>query len=144
MAKTLAAEPDDHWPVTLFRSRRTAIWVGPADLQVIYNIDPQFSGGNKGGGETIVLIEDTNVFDGAGSYAYSQFRSLYMAPGTGTFSQIQPQPNAGPANCGNPGVLGPGGNDVEAMLDIEYASAVAPDADVVIASCTDTLASLAA
>lgn len=113
--------------------------IGPADLQVIYNLNPVFSGGNKGGGETIVLIEDTNIFDGAASPAYSFWRSTYNAPGTGVFTQVQPPIAPGITNCGDPGVLV--GNDFEAVLDVEYSGAAAPDANLMIASCKDTFTS---
>jgi subtilase family serine protease len=63
-----------------------------------------------------------------------------MASGTGVLSQVQPQA-AGGNNCANPGVLGPFGNDTEAMLDIEYAAAMAPDANIILAACKDTFSS---
>src|SRR5207249_10557919 len=45
-------------------------------------------------------------------------------------------PAGGANNCRNPGVLAP--NDAEAILDAEYASAVAPSAAIELVSCADT------
>ena len=47
-----------------------------------------------------------------------------------TFTQVHP------GGCTDPGDLI--GNDGEAILDAEYASAAAPDAAIVLASCADT------
>jgi subtilase family serine protease len=48
--------------------------VTPGDLAVIYNLNPLFSQGISGQGQTIVVIEDTNVFS-AGDW--STFRSTF-------------------------------------------------------------------
>jgi subtilase family serine protease len=112
----------------------TCYAVVPPDLATIYNLNPLFSGGISGQGQTIVVIEDTNVYTTAD---WTSFRSVFgLSSFTGSsFTQIHPAPPTGPNNCSNPGA---NGNDTEAILDAEYASASAPSAAIVLASCSDT------
>jgi subtilase family serine protease len=107
----------------------------PADLATIYNLNPLFSSGISGQGQTIALIEDTDVFSAAD---WSTFRSSFgLSAYTASFSQIYPPAPTQPANnCTAPGVIAP--NDAEAILDAEWASAAAPSAAIVMASCADT------
>jgi subtilase family serine protease len=109
--------------------------VTPADLATIYNITPLFTAGITGKGQTIVLIEDTNVYSPKN---WTTFRKTFGLSGytSGKLTQVHPKPARGKNNCGNPGVLA--GNEVEATLDVEWASAAAPDATTELASCTDT------
>jgi subtilase family serine protease len=102
--------------------------VVPADLETIYNLNPLFTSGISGQGQTVVLIEDTNV---KSSTDWNTFRSTFgLSSFTGaTFTQVQP------GGCTNPSV---NGDDIEALLDIEYASAAAPSAAIELASCADT------
>src|ERR1700674_4040833 len=108
----------------------TSYAVVPADLATIYNLNPLFSAGLSGQGQTIALIEDTNVFS-AGDW--SAFRSTLGLAGytSRSFSQVHPG-----SNCSNPGVIAP--NDAEAILDAEWASAAAPNAAIVMAACADS------
>jgi subtilase family serine protease len=58
----------------------------------------------------------------------------------GTLTQVSP---AGAITCTNPGFQGvssdPGyGDDPEAIIDVEWASAAAPNAAIILAACTDT------
>jgi uncharacterized repeat protein (TIGR01451 family) len=109
--------------------------VAPADLATIYNLNPLFSAGTSGSGQTVVVIEDTNVYSSAD---WTMFRSAFgLASYTsGSFDQAHPAPPTGSNNCGNPGVLA--GNEREAEIDAEWASAAAPNAAIVLASCADT------
>ena len=102
--------------------------VVPGDLATIYNLNPLFSAGTSGQGQTIVVIEDTNVYSTAD---WSTFRSVFgLAKYTsGSFTQVHP------GNCTNPGV---NAADGEAILDAEYASAAAPSAAIQLASCADS------
>jgi len=106
--------------------------VAPADLATIYNLNPLFTAGMSGQGETIVVIEDTNVFSTAD---WTKFRSTFglSAYKTGSFTQVHP---TGSTACSNPGVVS--GNEGEAELDAEWASAAAPSAKIELASCADT------
>jgi len=103
--------------------------VVPGDLAKIYNLTPLFNAGISGQGQTVVLIEDSNMFSTAD---WTTFRNEFgLSTFTaGSFSQVHP------GNCTNPGVLA--GNESEAELDVEWASAAAPSAAIELASCKDT------
>jgi uncharacterized repeat protein (TIGR01451 family) len=107
----------------------------PADLATIYNLNPLFKGGYAGQGQTIVVIEDTDVFR---KTDWNAFRSTFGLSGysSGSFTTVHPAPSSGVNNCARPGVIAP--NDAEAILDAEWASAAAPGAAIMMASCADT------
>ena len=108
--------------------------VVPADLATIYNINPVFSSGIRGKGQTVVLIEDTDLYSTAD---WTTFRTTFgLSAYAGTLSTVHPAPPIGPSNCADPGVVR--GNDGEAALDVEWAGAAAPDAAIELASCADT------
>src|SRR5713226_8826956 len=113
----------------------TAYAVVPADLATIYNLNPLFSAGTSGQGQTIVVIEDTDVFSASD---WSTFRSALGLSGytSGSFTTVYPPPASGSNNCRRPGVIAP--NDAEAILDAEWASAAAPSAAIEMATCADT------
>ncbi len=102
--------------------------VVPNDLHTIYNFDSAYAKGLTGKGQKVVVIEDTNVYS---TNDWKVFRSKFgLSKYTkGTFTQIHPD------GCTNPG---DNGDDVEAIIDAEYASAAAPDAAIVLASCANT------
>ncbi len=104
--------------------------VTPADLATIYNLNPLFKAGYSGQGQTIVVIEDTNVYSAAD---WTSFRSAFgLATYTkGSFTQVHPG-----SGCTNPGVVS--GFEEEAELDAEWASAAAPSATIQLTSCSDT------
>jgi subtilase family serine protease len=112
----------------------TCYLVVPADLAVIYNLNPLFTAGTSGQGQTIVVVEDTDVFTAAD---WTTFRSTFGLSSytSGSFTQVHPAPPTGTNNCTPPGV---NGDDGEATLDAEYASAAAPSATIELASCSDT------
>jgi subtilase family serine protease len=120
---------------TFTSSGSTYYAVTPPDLATIYNLNPLFAAGYTGAGQTIVVIEDTNVYSTAD---WTTFRSTFGLSGytSGSFTQVHPAPKSGTNNCANPGVVV--GNDGEAILDAEYASAAAPNAAIELASCADT------
>jgi subtilase family serine protease len=101
----------------------------PGDLATIYNFNPAFTAGYTGTGQTIVVIEDTNVYS---TSDWTTFRSTFGLSKytSGSFTQIHPG-----SNCTNPGV---NGDDGEAILDAEWSSAAAPNAAIELASCADT------
>jgi subtilase family serine protease len=103
--------------------------VTAGDLATIYNMNPVFAAGYSGQGQTIVLIEDTNVYSTAD---WTTFRTTFGLAKykSGSFVQVHPE------NCANPGV---NSDDGEAILDAEYASASAPSAQIELASCADTV-----
>ena len=110
--------------------------VVPADLATIYNLNPLFAAGTAGQGQTIVVVEDTDLYSSAD---WTTFRSTFglSTYTTGSLATIHPAPASGKTNCTDPGVPS-GGNDGEAILDAEWASAAAPGAAIQVASCADT------
>jgi subtilase family serine protease len=133
----------DFTPRPLYRAKPAYTFVSngatyqavvPADVATIYNLNPLFSGGTSGQGQTVVVIEDTNV---SSTTDWTTFRTTFGLSGytSGSFTQAHPAPPTGTNNCGNPGV---NGDDLEAILDAEYASAAAPSAAIELASCSDT------
>ncbi len=108
--------------------------VTPSDLATIYNLTPLFTAGISGQGQTIAVIEDSNVYNTAD---WNTFRSTFGLSGytSGSFMQAHPAPPSGSNNCINPGV---NGDEGEAILDAEYASAAAPNAAIELASCANT------
>ncbi|GAA3759492.1 S53 family peptidase [Terriglobus aquaticus] len=117
-----------HPDYTYTSSGSTYQAVVPGDLATIYNLNPLFSSGVSGQGQTIVVIEDTNVYSTAD---WTTFRKTFGLSSytSGSFTQQHP------GNCTNPGV---NAADGEAILDAEWASAAAPSAAIVLASCADT------
>ncbi len=103
--------------------------VVPDDLHTIYNFLPAYDLGYTGKGQTVAVIEDTNVYT---DEDWKIFRDTFGLSRytTGTFTQVHP------GGCLNPGVVTV--NDSEAIIDAEYASAAAPGAQIVLASCADT------
>jgi hypothetical protein len=108
--------------------------VTPVDLATIYNFNPVFNSGNTGQNQTIYLIEDTDLYS---TNDWTTFRSAFGLSGyTGaSLTTVHPAPPSGTNNCSDPGV---NGDDGEAILDAEYASAAAPSAALVIVSCADS------
>jgi subtilase family serine protease len=106
----------------------------PADLATIYNLKPLFAAGITGKGETIAAIEDTDLYS---TSDWTTFRSTF---GLSTYTSgklVTEHPNTASShgNCADPGV---NGDDGEAIIDAEWASAAAPNAEIEIASCNDT------
>jgi subtilase family serine protease len=109
--------------------------VVPADLATIYNLNPLLNSGVSGQGQTIALIEDTDLFTASD---WTAFRSTFglSAYNSGSLTTVHPAPSSGTDNCGLPGVISP--NAAEAILDAEWASAAAPSATIEVAACADT------
>ena len=125
---------DAHANYTFTSSGSTYQAVVPSDLATIYNLNPLFKAGISGQGQTIVVIEDTNLYSNAD---WTTFRSTFgLSTYTGgSLTTVHPAPKTGRNNCTNPGV---NGDDGEAILDAEWASAAAPSAAIQVASCADT------
>jgi len=101
----------------------------PADLATIYDYNPLYRSGNAGQGQKVVLLERTDLFSNAD---YTTFRKTFglSAYKNSKFSVVHP------GGCTDPGVLV--GDDGEAAVDVEWAAASAPAADIELASCADT------
>ncbi len=101
----------------------------PADFQTIYNVNPLYTEGITGKGQTVALVESTNSYGND----WASYQSTFgLTSYGGTFTTVHPN-SAG--NCSNPGT---NGADVEADLDVEMVTAVAPGANVELISCSDT------
>jgi subtilase family serine protease len=112
------------------------------DIQTIYNITPLLSAGISGRGQTIMVVEDTYLYSTGDWTVFRKEFGLARAYPYGTLSQVSP---TGAVTCTNPGFQGasnePGyGDDGEAIIDVEWATAAAPNAAIVLAACTDTTA----
>jgi len=108
-----------------------AQFLAAADLETIYNFSPVFARGISGQGQTIVVIENSDIFAAAD---WNTYRSVFgLSSYSGTL--VQSHPTATGNNCTDPGV---NGDDGEATLDVEVASAAAPSATINVASCADT------
>ncbi|MFZ0883463.1 MAG: S53 family peptidase, partial [Candidatus Acidiferrales bacterium] len=98
--------------------------VGPQDFATIYNVTSLWNAGITGSGETIAIISDSNI----SLTDVSQFRSLFDLPSN--------TPNV-IFNGTNPGLTA---DEVEAIIDVEWAGAVAKNAtiDLVVSPSTHT------
>jgi subtilase family serine protease len=101
----------------------------PADFQTIYNITPLINAGITGQGQTVALVEDTDTY----SNDWANYQSTFgLTSYGGTMTTVHPN-DAG--NCTDPGT---NGADIEADLDVEMVTAVAPSANAEVISCSDT------
>ena len=121
-------------PKAEYTVNSNSVPVVPGDLATIYNLNPAFSGGYTGQGQTIVVVEDSDLYNGTGDWKL--FRKTFGLDrySHGSLTQVHPAPGKGSA-CLDPGI---NGADAEAAIDVEWASAAAPDAAIVVASCQDT------
>jgi subtilase family serine protease len=110
--------------------------IGAGDLATIYDLTRLFNAGLDGRGQTIAVVEPTNLYRASD---WTTFRTAFglTSHTTGRLVTVHPAP-AGGAACGNPGVRR--GDDGEAALDAEWASAAAPGATIMVASCASTAA----
>jgi subtilase family serine protease len=125
---------------TFTQDGSTYFAVVPGDLHTIYNFNPVYANGVSGLGQTIVAVEDSNVYDPQNWKTFRDKFGLSQSFPHGSFQQIHPQPSNNPNNggpCADPG-LNVNGDEIEAILDAEWASASAPDAAIVLATCADT------
>ena len=102
--------------------------VAPGDLATIYNINPLYSSGITGANVTIYLIEDTDLFNNSDWTNFRNGFGLTTAFPTASFATVHP------GGCADPGV-GAEDDYTEATLDVEWSSAAAPGAAIVLASC---------
>lgn len=109
----------------------------PADLATIYNFNPLFSAGISGKGQTIVVIEDEDAYSLGDWNLFRKVAGFGRAYPYGSISQTHPAPPTGPNNCSDPGDLNDTTDD-EVAIDMEWASAAAPNAAIQVAVCDDT------
>jgi subtilase family serine protease len=104
--------------------------VVPADLAAIYHFNPLFSAGTTGQGQTIALIEDSDVYNPNDWVTFRRRFGLDIYKGA-SLNTVHP------GGCTNPGI-NVNGDDLEAILDTEWASAAAPGANLLLATCANT------
>ncbi len=123
-----------HTDYTFTSGGNTYYGVTPGDVATIYNFNPLFTAGTTGKGQTVVVIEDTNLSTTAD---WTDFRKKFGLSKytSGKLTTAHPKPAKGKNNCLSPGVTAA---SIEAAIDTEYASAAAPDATIELASCADT------
>ncbi len=110
--------------------------VTPADLATIYDLNAAFKAGYTGQGQTIAVLEDSDLYDPSD---WSTFRSVLGLSGysSGSLTTINPAPPSGTSNCSDPGADVVFGDDAETTADAEWATAAAPDASIEVAACAD-------
>jgi len=124
----------------------------PFDLEKIYNIAPLLSAGISGQGMKVVVVEDTNLWNCnstntvgpcSATSDWAVFRNTFgLARYTaGNLSEENPGPlttntcTSPRTGRGYPASSGINGDDVEAAIDIQWASAAAPSASIINAAC---------
>ena len=107
--------------------------VVPEDLATIYDLKPAFAAGYDGAGQTIAVVETSDLYDTAD---WDKFRKAFGLSSytSGSLATVNPAPPHGVSNCSDPGANFAGD---EATLDAEWASAAAPNAAIQVASCAD-------
>lgn len=105
--------------------------VSPKDYAVQYDLNPLYSAGTNGSGQTIAIVNDANI----NLNLVNNFRSLFG---------LTPNPPHVIIDGNDPGidgvnnVDGPNGDSIEAYLDVEWAGAVAPSATIDLVIGADT------
>jgi hypothetical protein len=113
----------------------TCYAVTPQDNAVIYNLNPLWTAGYSGQGQTIAVVEDADSYTPSGktnSADWTTYRTAFgLTSYSGTFSLVHP------GSCTDPGV---NGASLEAELDAEVATGIAPSAAIEMISCADNSA----
>jgi subtilase family serine protease len=93
------------------------VFFSPGDIATVYDINPLYSGGVNGAGQSIavvgqsaVVVSDVEKFQSAAGLAVKD-PTLVLVPGTGSSTIVS-------------------GDESESDLDLEWSSAIAPGADV--------------
>jgi subtilase family serine protease len=105
--------------------------LSPGDYAVQYDLNPLYAAGVNGAGQTIAIVNDSNVNIGL----VNQFRSLFGLP-VNPPQVIIDGNDPGVDGINNPD--GPNGDSVEAYLDVEWSGAVAPNATIDLVVAADT------
>jgi subtilase family serine protease len=107
----------------------------PYDMNVIYNTTALYSSGLTGAGITIAVVEDQDMDVSDWPNFVTQFS---LGSYGGTFQQFQPQLTPSTGNCTDPGGATPDGESIETVLDSEWSTAMAPSANIWVATCDDS------
>jgi subtilase family serine protease len=113
----------------------------PYDMNHMYDSAALISQGITGAGVTIAVVEDGDMNP---SDWYTFVSAFNLTQYGGTFAQVNPAPPTGTTNCIDPWVAASAvaGEPIEeesseTVLDAEWSTAMAPGANVVVASCSD-------
>jgi subtilase family serine protease len=107
----------------------------PYDMNVIYNTTALYTSGLTGTGINIAVVEDQDMDTDDWPNFVSQFN---LGGYGGTFAQFQPQLTPSTGNCTDPGGNDPFGESIETVLDAEWSTAMAPGANIWVATCSDS------
>lgn len=106
----------------------------PYDMNVMYDTSGLYRAGITGKGITIAVVED----QGMDSDDWTNFVAQFGLGGYGgTFKQFQPQLSPSTGNCTDPGGENPQDESIETVLDSEWTTAMAPGANIWVATCND-------
>ncbi len=105
--------------------------LAPGDFAIQYDLQPLYNANVNGAGQTIAIINDSNI----NVDLVNQFRTLFSLPANPPQVIIDGN-DPGVDGVNNPG--GPNGDSVEAYLDVEWSGAVAPDATIDLVVAADT------
>ena len=105
--------------------------MSPGDFAVQYDLNPLYSAGTDGTGQTIAVVNDSNVDPSI----VSRFRSIFGLSVNPT-QVILDGNDPGIDGINNPD--GPNYDSGEAYLDVEWAGAVAPKANIDLVIAADT------
>ena len=119
----------------------------PQSMRAAYNVGPLYAAGDNGRGQTIAIIDsfgndtmanDLHVFDQAfGVQPMCGETGVTCAPGMPTFSELSLQGSPATKQQGNGNSKGTGLQDktgwaLEVVLDVEWAHAIAPGANILL------------
>ncbi len=115
---------------TFTNSGTTWYGVGPADFAAIYNVQPLWTAGIDGTGQTIAIVGETNI----NIQDVRDFRNIFGLPANDPQIEL---------NGPDPGIL-LDGEETEALLDVSWSGAVAENAtiDFVVSQSTETSAGI--
>jgi subtilase family serine protease len=105
----------------------------PNDMMTMYGIRDIRANGITGAGITIAVVEDQDMAQESWDNFVSTFN---LGKYNGSFTQMNPAAPSGPNNCNDPSV-DDFGESGETLLDAEWSTAIAPGANIVVATCSD-------
>ena len=126
-ASTHQVTPD--W--TYGNSSGVSFVLAPSDFAVQYDVTPLYNAGVNGTGQTIAIVNDSNI----NINLVNQYRTLFNLPANPPQVIIDGN-DPGVDGINNPD--GPNYDSNEAYLDVEQAGAIAPDATIDLVIAADT------
>ncbi len=127
-------------PLFTYNSNGTVNYaVGPADFATIYSVPATVGGSPAGTGQSIAVVGQSNI----NLQDVADFRSMFGLPAysSACVSSLPPQCQLSVIlNGPDPGLVN--GDELESDLDVEWAGAVAPGAQIIFVTSQTTGASL--